>query len=344
MIKFAVLFVPIVISFDREISSMQDQITEKKIEEAVEKGLKYLEANQNEDGSWSCLIGQKAGEQYHGKNGKHVGVTSLAGIALMMNGSFSERGKYHKSFKKTLDFVLSCVTEDGYITYDGTRMYSHAFATLFLSYAYGMTKRDDIKQKLKKSVNLMAYVQNKDGGWRYSPSPTDADISITVTVLQSLRAAKTTGISVPIDTIAKASKYIKDCATSHGFSYQNKTSATFNDTRVTYSLTAAGIVSLQSMGTYDSAEIKKGLHRLKNYHELKWGKYHYFYGHYYASQAMYLAGVEYWKNYFKLASTEIVSKQNENGSWKDDVGPTYATAMACIILQIPNETFPIFQK
>jgi hypothetical protein len=79
-------------------------------------------------------------------------------------------------------------------------------------------------------------------------------------------------------------------------------------------------------------------------HSLVYPKLHYFYGHYYASQAMYLAGGDHWANYYPPVRDEILRNQLSDGSWKDDVGATYATAMACVVLQMPCEYLPIFQK
>ena len=42
--------------------------------------------------------------------------------------------------------------------------------------------------------------------------------------------------------------------------------------------------------------------------------------------------------------TCIIQTQRPDGNWQDDVGVTYATAMALIIVQVPNEYLPIFQK
>jgi hypothetical protein len=36
--------------------------------------------------------------------------------------------------------------------------------------------------------------------------------------------------------------------------------------------------------------------------------------------------------------------QFDDGHWEDGVGRTYATAMALIVLQMPCEQLPIFQK
>ena len=311
---------------------------------AAERGLAFLATKQNANGSWTCKIGYKLGEDYMGEIGDDVGVTALGCMAFMAGGHTPSRGKYSKNVEKGLDFVLSCVRpEDGYITKNGTRMYSHAFATMFLAEIYGMTQREDIKGKLKQAVQLIVNSQNKEGGWRYQPIPADADLSVTVSTLQALRASRNCGISVPKNVIDKAVAYVKKAATPSGFAYQP--SDVSYDTRYTFPLTACGLVSLYSAGEYDSKEIKWGLASLERRRgETYWGSYHYFYGHYYGVQATYQAGGQYWQNYFPALRDEIVKNQEQDGGWSDTVGRNYATAMACIILQIPLDYLPIFQK
>ena len=70
----------------------------------------------------------------------------------------------------------------------------------------------------------------------------------------------------------------------------------------------------------------------------------YFYGHYYAVQAMWTAGGTYWSEWFPAIRDELVGRQLPDGSWVDGIDPHYATAMACVILQIPNNYLPILQK
>jgi hypothetical protein len=78
--------------------------------------------------------------------------------------------------------------------------------------------------------------------------------------------------------------------------------------------------------------------------QLHWGKYHYFYGHYYACQAMYQYGGDAWRQYYSWLRSDILRRQRPDGMWADDVGITYATAMACLLLALPTEALPIFQK
>ena len=76
--------------------------------------------------------------------------------------------------------------------------------------------------------------------------------------------------------------------------------------------------------------------------------YHYFfwYGHYYAVQAMYTAGGPAWESYFENVRGEILRGQKEDGSWPNNTGPgpTFGTACAVLILEIPYRFLPIFQR
>ena len=103
-------------------------------QEAVERGLDWLAAHQNMDGSWTAQIGYKLNSDYRmtGESG-HVGVTALSCMAFLAGGHLPGRGTHGDAVEAGLDFVLNAVKEDGYVTHGGTRMYSHAFATLFLA-------------------------------------------------------------------------------------------------------------------------------------------------------------------------------------------------------------------
>jgi hypothetical protein len=191
---------------DPEAPPRRDSALSPQAQEAVEKGLAYLARTQNQQGAWINKIGYKLNYDYLDTGeGSHVGVTALAGMAFLANGHLPTRGKYAPNVRKALDFVLSCVdVNNGFITYKQTRMYSHAFAALFLAEIYGMTPRADLREKLRAIVDLLVHCQNEQGGWRYLPFAKDADISLTVCQLQFLRAARNCGISVPPATIERA--------------------------------------------------------------------------------------------------------------------------------------------
>lgn len=328
-----------------------------EVERVVRRALDFIARRQDPSGCWVEAIGRKVNEDYEAHMGKHVGVTALACMALMSNGSTPGRGRYGDEVQRGLDFVLAQVRpDDGFITVDMSRMYSHGFATLFLAEAYGMSQSEAVRPKLQLAVDCLVQYQNDQGGWRYLPGARDADISITVTAVQALRAARNVGIHVPGATIDRAVEYVKrsqiryhhDPLRRGGFWYQ-VSERPFPISRTSFALTAAGVTALYGAGEYDSVEVREGLRFLARpqWRPPSWRmhrSFDYFYGHYYAVQAFYQAGGQLWERWYPEIRDELLAGVNEHGYWEDLVGPVYATSMATIILQIPYRYLPIFER
>lgn len=318
---------------------------------AVERGLNYLAKNQDaETGAWLNDVGYKLNTSYRvdNENAPHVGVTSLACLAFMSAGNLPGRGRYGENVRRGLDFVLSCVhPHTGYISKYGTRMYSHAFATLFLAQVYGTTHDPLVREKLQSSIDLITKCQNEKGGWRYMPIAMDADMSVTVCQVQALRSARNVGLKVSKNTIDRALEYIRRSADTYsgGFKYQD---LPIRQSRVTFAVTAAGITSMHGAGVYEDYLLRKGLNYLMNppAHEPHPPSHHYFYfyGNYYAAQAMFIAGEPYWSRWYGQVRNELIRVQQGSGAWEDNTGYNCPTALAVIILQLPNRYLPIFQK
>jgi hypothetical protein len=197
-----------------------------------------------------------------------------------------------------------------------------------------------VRETLRKAIRLIVATQNGQGGWRYQPVRSEADISVTICQIMALRSARNAGIAVPKSTIDRAIQYVKDSQnTDGGFKYMldSGTSA--------FARSAAGVTALQYAGAYDADEIQHGIAYLMNYLPGKGeGVSHYFYGQYYAAQAMFLRGGASWRTWWPAIREELLERQSEQGHWRSQVGGEYGTAMALIILQIPNRLLPIFQK
>ncbi|MCA9184867.1 MAG: prenyltransferase/squalene oxidase repeat-containing protein [Pirellulaceae bacterium] len=303
--------------------------------EAIHHALEYLRARQNEDGSFGS-----------GTYSRNVGVCSLVGMAFMSNGSTPGRGPYGDSVERCLSFVLDNVHESGFINEAESSshgpMYGHGFACLFLAEAYGMSPRPDLREKLAAAVRLIVDTQNDEGGWRYQPQRRDADISVTICQVMALRAARNAGIFVPSDTIDRCIEYVKRSQNADGgFMYmlQGGPSA--------FPRSAAGVVALYSAGIYHGDEITKGLRYLSQFRPDPNGvnrEGHFFYGQYYAAQAMWQAGGEHWNQWYPAIVNVLLQTQKSDGSWMDPTSPDYATAMAVITLHMPNNYLPIFQR
>jgi prenyltransferase beta subunit len=311
-----------------------EQVT-PETDRAIESGLAWLGKQQNPDGSYGSGA-------YRG----NIAVTALAGLAFMANGSSPGRGPYGPQIDKALQYVMDNTTNAGFIAVPnaGTHgpMYSHGFGTLFLAEAYGMSRKAEIREKLTNAVRLIIDTQNPEGGWRYQPVPRDADLSVTICQINALRAARNAGLYVPKETVEACIRYVKQSQNSDGgFRYMIQGGAS------AFPRSAAGVVALYSASVYDADEIKKGVDYLKQFMpEIKFGQRysHYYYGHYYAAQAMWIRGGEDWNTWYPAIRDELVRRQLPTGFWQDSICPEYGTAMALIILQMPNNYLPIFQR
>jgi hypothetical protein len=312
-----------------------DLLMTEATDKAIEHGLGWLARSQNADGSFG-------GGTYRG----NIAVTSLAGLAFMASGSSPGRGPFGAHIDKALVYVMDNTSQSGFIAVAASSthgpMYSHGFGTLFLAEAYGMTHRPEIREKLQKAVRLIIDSQNIEGGWRYQPVRRDADLSVTICQINALRAARNAGLYVPNETVKACIGYVKRSQNHDGgFRYMLQGGAS------AFPRSAAGVVALQSAGEYDSKEVRDGIGYLRQYiREIKLGnRYsHYYYGHYYAAQAMWLRGGLEWAEWYPAIRDELLKRQTTSGFWTDTICPEYGTAMALIILQIPNNFLPIFQR
>ena len=59
---------------------------------------------------------------------------------------------------------------------------------------------------------------------------------------------------------------------------------------------------------------------------------------------MWIRGGEDWDQWYPAIRDELLRRQTAAGFWTDGFGNEYGTAMALIILQMPNNYLPIFQR
>jgi Squalene-hopene cyclase C-terminal domain/Prenyltransferase and squalene oxidase repeat len=327
-------------------SASKDMIT-PEAQRAIDKGLGYLASRQNGDGTFG-----------NSANHSNVAITSLCGLGFMAGGHQPGRGIYGEVVTRALRYVISCDDQNGYLiskqgSFHGP-MYGHGFGTLFLAEAHGMVHDKELRQQLrdtvKRAVGLIVKAQNNDGGWRYYPESRDADVSVTICQIMALRAARNAGFAVPKATVDHCTEYVKKCQNSDGgFQYQLQNQPGPSQ----FARSAAGVVALHCAGIYNGPVVEKGLKYLMGFkpgqgHQRPEMHMHYYYGHYYAAQAMWTAGGQYWAQWYPAIRDELVHLADRNtqaGYWSEPrFSNEYATAMACIILQIPNNYLPILQK
>ncbi len=224
---------------------------------ALDRGLEYLAGQQElaRDGSFP------AGER---EKWSPVGITSLCVLAFLASGHTTTRGPYQSQVDAAIRYLLQRVsrgdaTDPGYIRDEAdnsSNMHGHGLATLALAEAYGMspTQGEEIAAALVAAVACIERSQSSEGGWYYRPVASSAhEGSVTVCVLQALRAAKGAGIVVDSQRIGHAIDYLKRLQQENGaFAYTLGT-----PDRTSVALTAAGLSTFHATGIYSGKEVEE---------------------------------------------------------------------------------------
>ncbi len=326
------------------------------IDRAINRGIVYLIETQRDNGAIA-------------DRGHEIAMTSLAVMAMAAVGTqpsaLTKRGRV---MQKAIDFVLEENHQDGdgyFGGRDGSRMYGHGITTLMLTEMLGMgataEQNERIHKALSGAIQLILAAQNVSkseklvGGWRYTPSSRDSDLSVSVWQLMALRSAKNDGLDVPGESIAKALAYLRFSYTSpmnrdgkprdkvSGFSYTPGTH------HPSFTMTAAGLLAMQVCGQYESPLVAGASEWLLQ-HPPKQNERFFHYGVYYYAQGMHQAGGKFAELADKLVPELLLDGQRGNGSWlarsgeERNVGSVYATSLAMLSLSVRYHYLPIYQR
>jgi hypothetical protein len=323
-----------------------------ELDETVDRGLAFLQRQQESDGAWSTA---KSGA-------KHPAITALAVMAFLSAGNVPGEGKYGETVEKGIRWIMKQQAQDGLIAADARHeMYHHGICTLMLAEVAGMTDGklgEEVRDRLKKAIAVILKAQrNKDcgqheGGWRYHVNQAldrepgelngTSDISCTGWQVLALRGAKDLGCDVPPDVIDRAIEFVKRCQVS---SPDKESDGAFNympGKRVTVANTGTSILCLEltHKGKGHAEESVRAGNYLLN-HIPAWGDAHFFYGIYYCSQAMFQLGDNYWDHFRpKLHRMLLDNQQKDSGGWfggdpdTTTYGANYATSMAILAMNV----------
>lgn len=322
------------------------------VERTLAKGLAWLAEQEgpSADGSWPVPTGT-------GARAAPVAVSALSGLALMAGGHLPGRGPFGARVERGLDYVLSRAIVEasdarhGFIGGDGlSRMHGHGFATLMLAQGYAMSPSSELGARLRTvlegAVHLIERTQGAEGGWMYEPRlEPEHEGSVTICLVSALRAARDAGVLVEAETIARAEDYVRRSQADDGlFRY------TLGSDKKTLALTAAGVATLAATGAYDDPALTRGVDAIVR--ELAKGGAHLGAGEFPHYERFYLAlalgglpDQALFEAWFADELMQLVASQNEDGSWDDSpFGSSYATAINCLVLALPDGILPIYQR
>jgi hypothetical protein len=336
-----------------------------RIENAVLNALRYFKKTQQPNGSWAA--------------GEHtIGVTALATLAFLGRGETPDSEEFGSTVDRSLRFLVNSVGPDGRLvsggrTATGREGYQMPLVTLALSEAFVMTKATVLQPPLNKLVQQIVAAQNvrkdanQEGGWRYTLSSTDSDLSVTGWMVMALKSARDAGVKIPPQTFTKAEKYVIACFKDNreikdapsGFSYQV-------GGQPTPSMTAVGVLCLQFLGASRDSRVTLGLDYLNKSTVMDWkeGRPNTFalYAWYYATQSFFHAQNQYrdaWPRWNRQMINTLPTAQKPDGSWAypdmvtEEPGHSgakapnessfYATALCTLMLETYYRYLPIYQ-
>jgi hypothetical protein len=349
-------------------------------QDAIDVGLAWLARQQLADGSFSAVPRGAGGTRPQGDC--KTAVTSLATLAFLGAGHGLRHGPYRATVEKAVDWMLGAQVRgradhegnDGYIcpTADTqSKMHGHGFAALALAEAFAgaapirgggagnsvdATRARNLRSAVDRAVSLIERSQCDNGGWGYGPgagNTNDHEGSVTVCQVQALSAAARRGFAVDMARVERARDYMrKSQESSGGFRYRLTDIDTTGGANLSYSLAAAGVVSLLGLGEYKREDaIEKGIRFLVRRHRVPTPNRtpYYFYGSFYAVQAFHHRGGPDWEAFWPAMRRNILADRSEDGSWSGsdmpmDLGPVYPTAMMLLCLEVPVGYLSIYAR
>jgi len=314
-------------------------------EDAVDKGLRWLKANQNPDGSWS---GQSS-----------VAMTGLALLAYFGHCETPASEEFGESCLSGITYLVNIgVKNNGRIADNFTANhwpYEHAIATYALAEAMVFCK--EIRQPVPyldevatQAGQFILDHQHESGGWAYAYAKTGghADVSVAGWQLQALKACSHTGgkFQGMNSAVSKGLKYLATCQNGNGgFGYAGPTSGVADY----FSLTGVGMLCNQMWGKGGGSEVRHAAKYVTANTRFDYnGANCDLYGHYYESQAMMQRGGNDWNQYNALFRDQLLNNQDADGSWKVPGGgqkiraavpsytsdKTYRTCLCTLMLEV----------
>jgi hypothetical protein len=311
-------------------------VVPRDVREMYDRGLQYLARTQNDRGDWPGSQGP--------------GCTGLCLLAFLASGEDPNFGLYANNVRKSLRSIIQI--QDGSTGIIGSSMYHHGFSMLALAEAYGAVDERSlwadakpprtVGQALELAVRgaITSQKHNSVGGWRYSPSGSDADTSVSGAVLVGLLAARNAGLEVPDEAIDKAITYYRNMTANSGDVAYTGGIGGFGD-----SLARSSIATLvyALARRKDLKEYKATLGYSVQHVEqtnAQWTEY----ARYYQAQALFQGDLAAWEKWNKLLVRQLKQAQQSDGSIQGQMGLDVSTSMSLLALALNYRFLPIYER
>ena len=260
---------------------------------------------------------------------------------------------------------LRAQQKDGLFPQQGhTWIHGQGFATLALAEAYGRSrtcqhkppwKAQAVSRTVAAAVRHIQDSQSESGGWWYTRgNPRDHEGSTTVCAVQALVSASACGIEIDSAVLERGFQYLIRCQNPDGgFDYKlGPGTASMKEG------TAAGVATLALMKKFDYEVMMKGYRFLLTLKPQGISRERFpYYGHFYGAMAMHLLRQEFppfakeIDPHVAVLRKEVAGWQRADGAWPTRGWPQqkgqtgdYATALAALVLAVPDGRLSIFNR
>jgi hypothetical protein len=297
----------------------------ERTEDAVEAGLAWLAAHQDEDGTWDrfefsrhcpaddpCPGTAVTAKGYSFREG----LTGLALLAFLGAGYTDREGPHQEVVARAVEALLRAQMYHGGFGAD-ERMagYNDALATFALAEYHALTSDPRLSVPLERAVTRLALSQQELGGWDYASRKDSGrnDTSITAWAVQSLHACMAAGVRVPPRMLIKVGLHFERASEPDGRVRYSDTGIGFKIDEKTLepvyrhgpAMLAAGVTCEQLLGWRpDSGLVRRQqallFQELPSQSMLEGRdptQLHSYYYWYYGTIAMFQTGGEHWERW-----------------------------------------------
>jgi hypothetical protein len=330
----------------------------------IHRALLWLVRHQDEDGHWDCdgfMKHDRDGVACDGAgNAVHdVGVTGLALLAFLGDGSTLRQGEFQQPIRAGVQWLLRQQDDSGRFGAAAASdfVYDHAIAAYAMTEACGLSDYRVLRGPAERGLGYLAAHRNPYGAWRYQPRDGDSDTSVTGWCALALASGKSLGLTVDDSALRAALALFEQCTDGSG-----RTGYTRPGERSSRRLGDHGIrfppergealTAVAQFCRYFLGERPAEHPRMQQatavlaasppvWDEKSGGIDHYYW--YYGTYAMYQAGGPQWAAWSKRLDAAVVKTQRNDGNfqgswdpigvWGEDGGRVYSTAILALCLE-----------
>lgn len=329
--------------------------TKKEIGESIDRGIKFLVSDQNENGSWGSATKTKSLNIFAPVPGAHhafrAGTTSLC-IAALLEAASADDAKAQQAIDRSEQWLYEHISQLRRATGDAIyNVWGHCYAIQAMVRLHKRHQGETKKQErlvglIEEQFEKLQRYESVDGGWGYydfryqSNQPTSSSISfVNGSVLVALAEARDIGVDPPKRMVTRAIDALKrQMKPDHSYLYgeylKDRPAREINRPGGSLGRSQCCNAALRMWGeqTVTNDVIEDWLVRLylRNGwldigrkrpipHEswMQVAGYFYYYGHYYAGISLEQLPKKSQERFSPYLAKLMLDRQEKNGSWWD---------------------------